>query len=223
MTEEKRPSFPGARAFTLIELLIVVAIIAILAAIAVPNFLEAQTRAKVTRCMADMRAIGNAIETYFVDNGKPPQDEQPDAWRSSAEYLSVLSTPICYIASLPPDPFATLGIISGSGENASHGTYNYHGYGPEDATSNPDAWWCIERTIQKGFRWSLATVGPSRTYCSPTASWTNMIPWNILAVIPGDPQNTYLYLYDATNGTKSRGYVMYTNKGFLTGDMVAKY
>ena len=39
--------------FTLIALLIVVAIIAILAAIAVPNFLEAQTRAKITRTIAD--------------------------------------------------------------------------------------------------------------------------------------------------------------------------
>src|SRR5690349_15764472 len=60
------------RAFTLIELLIVVAIIAILAAIAVPNFLEAQTRSKVSRTKADMRSVTTAIESYAVDNNKYP-------------------------------------------------------------------------------------------------------------------------------------------------------
>jgi len=49
------------RAFTLIELLIVVAIIAVLAAIAVPNFLESQTRAKVSRAKSDMRAVATAL------------------------------------------------------------------------------------------------------------------------------------------------------------------
>lgn len=60
--------------FTLIELLIVVAIIAILAAIAVPNFLEAQTRSKISRVHADLRSLATAIEAYTIDNNKPPVD-----------------------------------------------------------------------------------------------------------------------------------------------------
>ena len=60
------------KAFTLIELLIVVAIIAILAAIAVPNFLEAQTRSKVSRAKTDMRSLATAIESYMVDNNTYP-------------------------------------------------------------------------------------------------------------------------------------------------------
>ena len=58
--------------FTLIELLIVVAIIAILALIAVPNFLEAQTRAKVSRGKADLRSLAVAVEAYRVDNTTGP-------------------------------------------------------------------------------------------------------------------------------------------------------
>lgn len=60
------------QAFTLIELLIVVAIIAILAAIAVPNFLEAQARAKVSRAYADMRSTATALEAYRVDHNAYP-------------------------------------------------------------------------------------------------------------------------------------------------------
>src|SRR5437773_12166494 len=66
-------------AFTLIELLIVVAIIAILAAIAVPNFLEAQTRAKVSRVKSDLRSYATAVESYTVDNNKVPR-EHNDGW-----------------------------------------------------------------------------------------------------------------------------------------------
>ena len=58
--------------FTLIELLIVVLIIAILAAIAVPNFLEFQVRAKVARVKSDMRTLATALEGYYVDNNAYP-------------------------------------------------------------------------------------------------------------------------------------------------------
>src|SRR5437763_4266002 len=85
--------------FTLIELLIVVAIIAILAAIAVPNFLEAQTRAKVSRVKSDERSIATAIESYAVDNNHYPFDVAIDV--QFPYYLSVgLSTPIAYMTSV---------------------------------------------------------------------------------------------------------------------------
>ena len=60
------------KGFTLIELLIVVAIIAILAAIAVPNFLEAQVRSKVSRVKNDQRSYATGLEAYFVDNNLYP-------------------------------------------------------------------------------------------------------------------------------------------------------
>src|SRR5687768_125539 len=83
------------KGFTLIELLIVVAIIAILAAIAVPNFLEAQTRAKVTRMKADMRSVATALETYAIDNNKYPFDWDSRGW---PYYLTdIMTTPISYL------------------------------------------------------------------------------------------------------------------------------
>ncbi|MDK2973180.1 MAG: ral secretion pathway protein [Candidatus Sumerlaeota bacterium] len=98
--------YPGTpshsqRAFTLIELLIVVAIIAILAAIAVPNFLEAQTRAKVARVKSDMRTTATGLEAYRVDNNDYPTGfgltvDPNDRWRFG---LWLLSSPIAYVSS----------------------------------------------------------------------------------------------------------------------------
>lgn len=62
-------------AFTMIELLVVVAIIAILAAIAVPNFLEAQVRSKVSRTMQDMSTVRTAVQAYYADaEAYPPNN-----------------------------------------------------------------------------------------------------------------------------------------------------
>lgn len=67
-----RPIRRSSVGFTLIELLIVVAILAVLAAIAVPNFLLAQERALMSRDMANMRAIGIALQAYHVDHSDFP-------------------------------------------------------------------------------------------------------------------------------------------------------
>ena len=90
--------------FTLIELLIVVAIIAILAAIAVPNFLEAQVRAKVSRGKNDMRTMATALEAYKIDANHYPDDNWTN-WPNSQGYPYTLTSPVAYITSLPRDVF----------------------------------------------------------------------------------------------------------------------
>jgi len=132
------------RAFTLIELLIVVAIIAILAAIAVPNFLEAQVRSKVSRVKADERTYATAIEAYYVDwNTYPcPVFDGDNGLGSLCPFersLYHLSTPIAYLTTANlPEPLNGRkgqllfegcdildGVVPGSGCTADNPMYLY--------------------------------------------------------------------------------------------------
>lgn len=56
--------------FTLVEIMIVVAIIALLAAIAVPNFLRSRKRSQATQVLEDLRVIDGAIDQYSIENNK---------------------------------------------------------------------------------------------------------------------------------------------------------
>lgn len=56
--------------FTLVEIMIVVAIIALLAAIAVPNFLRARKRSQATRMLEDLRVIDSAMDQYAIETNK---------------------------------------------------------------------------------------------------------------------------------------------------------
>jgi prepilin-type N-terminal cleavage/methylation domain-containing protein len=59
------------KGFTLVEIMIVVAIIALLAAIAVPNFLRARKRSQATVILEDLRNLHHAMEQYAVETNKP--------------------------------------------------------------------------------------------------------------------------------------------------------
>lgn len=85
--------------FTLIELLIVVAIIGILAAIAVPNFLNAQTRAKLARSYGDLKSVQTAIATYGVDNNNFAPVDQGTEYGDGSSYIA-LTTPIAYLSGI---------------------------------------------------------------------------------------------------------------------------
>jgi prepilin-type N-terminal cleavage/methylation domain-containing protein len=188
-------------AFTLIELLIVVAIIAILAAIAVPNFLEAQTRSKIARVSSDMRSLATAIESYTVDNNKHPIGWEdgvvtaPGAplWDwvgpSTIGPFRQLTTPVAYMSSIPMDVFA----IYAKGASEGFGVYYLY-------SDDAGAYLASYGNAARGFRWSMRSCGPS--FQVPAR-----VPPEIFAdTSPND-------IYDATNGTKSVGWLIRTNKG----------
>ena len=57
------------KGFTLVEIMIVVAIIGLLAAIAIPNFVKARERAQTEACIANLRQIEGATQVWAVDTG----------------------------------------------------------------------------------------------------------------------------------------------------------
>jgi len=61
-------------AFTLVEIMIVVSIIALLAAIAVPGFLRARKRSQASRIINDLRLIDSAVDQYAIENNKMTGD-----------------------------------------------------------------------------------------------------------------------------------------------------
>jgi type II secretion system protein G len=84
------------RGFTLIEVMIVVAIIAILAGILIPNFVNARAQAQTSACESNLRAIATAMELYYADNQRyPDAGVIPDALNTTA---------VTYLNNTPRDP-----------------------------------------------------------------------------------------------------------------------
>jgi prepilin-type N-terminal cleavage/methylation domain-containing protein len=170
------------RAFTLIELLIVVAIIAILAAIAIPNLLAAQTRAKVSRVLADHTTIATALESYMVDFGRlPPWDAVSPSLRVFPRGYSVLTTPIAYMGSEYTqfiDPFGRF--LQGS--NSRVDLYYEGAYGDRNG-----------RTSMNGAvdSYLLESNGPDQRDTFSTRNWGSDTQ-AIGSFIPYDPTNGML-------------------------------
>lgn len=177
-----------AQAFTLIELLVTVGIISILAAIAIPNLLRAQTRSKIARAMNDMRVLATALESHHTDHntypGVIPSPEDIDT--GGAWLLKPLTTPVAYVTSLPPDPFLPPAEAEVLMPPEGRKTYHYSSYPiPPDPV----------RT------WKLSSNGPDMRN-ETQGLYTGYSPTLFFG---GDPVLAGWTLYDATNGTVSRG------------------
>lgn len=192
----------GPRAFTLIELLAVCAILAVLGLLALHNYNLAMVRSRVTAANASMRVVSLGLEMYAMENRTYPPVTgvgPHDAGRSVANPVSVrlipLTTPVAWISAAFQDPFPPRSAW-GATDMDPYDTFDYVdgstllevGYG---FTSNG--------------KWRISSAGPD-LYQSFGGRPANNRDANLTGVD-----------YDATNGTNSVGDIVMVSPEPLEG------
>lgn len=203
------------QAVTLVELLVVVAILSVLTLIAVPNFADAQIRAKVSRVKLDFTTMRTAIHAYAVDHNHYPgmtlgmslgfDDTYPVSDGVSEPIVGTLgpwiTTPIAYLTQFElKDPFtwpvhnirydARIYTYHREGDIIAH-YREYHQIPPE--VTDADLLMAFYATRWRGY--ILWSFGPSVFLSSQ---------------LPG---NAFRVPYDPTNGTLSFGGIIHYGEG----------
>lgn len=173
-------------AFTLVELLIVVAIISILALIVLPNFLSAQIRAKVARSQADINTIESAVLAYRVDNNQIPplvlsSGTQQLIKPQHVSLLKYLTTPVVYMN--------TGSVYSPFSEYNGYWYYNWEFFTLSGA---PRVFYFNNRNNGEPTTWMISTIGPNSTDFPYEVLEGNYILWHD---------------YDPSNGVSSAGII----------------
>ncbi len=185
--------------FTLIELMLVIGILLVLSAIALPNIQEAHTRAKFSRVKNDLRVMSGAIDIYYIDHNNLARMRNYDMYKDpsidilfgrevNALLSPCLSTPVAYMTnSLLIDPFM-------ANQKLSPVDQQLYTYQPIDVyiSKNPDStFWPPAKEFYGSYR--IGSVGPDLRFGHGFANSAQLI-------------------YDPSNGSLSLGNIWRSQK-----------
>src|SRR5690606_17958967 len=124
--------------FTLIEIMVVVVIIGILAAMIAPNILGRADEARITTTQSDLLSISNALDLYRLDNLTYPTTSQ--GLKALVNKPGCLPEPVHwnpegYLKKLPEDPWGRRDIYISPG---SQGAYDLYTFGPDGRDGGGD-------------------------------------------------------------------------------------
>lgn len=201
------------KGFTLIELLIVVAIIGILAAIAVPNFLNAQMRAKVARVVSDMKAVAMGEEQYRMDNNQYTFDGDCGVGQAEQRSYIPLTTPTAYLSSFPEDAFAGIDGKFTNRNTVRNGlkpVYEYTSrvsFGPQGTASCKNTTATFDTLGKLGVEYLMTSLGPDglQDFGWGVADYQALIARNAG------------FIYNPSNGVMSTGNIFVLNSQIIGG------
>ena len=217
--------FTRGKGFTLIELLIVIAIILILISIALPNFLEAQIRAKVVNAKGCLQALRTAQEGYHNDFNRyiPDVDGGGRIWydgfyrelryipgyncnASGAKEICsyrMLTTPIAYMKELCSDPFVKDNLDKLILQLFEYTYYDNSAAHPNDKNNRK-----VRFAFETGLRYIMFSTGPDGNF--DVGNYTNAFDY-----LGHHTHHIWKapVVYSPTNGTKSSGDIITSNRG----------
>jgi prepilin-type N-terminal cleavage/methylation domain-containing protein len=187
--------------FTLIELLIVVSIIGILAAIAIPHFMNAVLKAKIASTYVRMKNTHSAMHGYMLDHQMFPQVNGPSR---NLVAFSVLTTPVNYLGSLDVcedvlRQYDYYVLPGNSAEKVTKKTYFIY-----DLTIAYDSRW-FNGTRHKAYDFGISYL---LTSTGPDGYNRHLFP---VLILPNKSVKIMTLIYSYTNGLRSDGDIISTN------------
>lgn len=129
---------PRRSAFTLIELLLVMVILVVLAAVVVPKFADRSKQARETAARQDLSAMSTALDAFEIDNGRYPTTEEGlGALIANPSSLPNWHGPYISKTGQPTDPWGTPYVYLYPGQHK-QGSFDLYSYGPDLREGNDD-------------------------------------------------------------------------------------